>query len=57
LGRDHTVMLIEHNMGIVMSISHTITVMSRGRILVEGRPDEVRADVRVRAAYLGEEAA
>lgn len=56
LGRDHTVMLIEHNMGIVMSISHTITVMSRGQVLVEGKPDEVRADARVRAAYLGEAA-
>ncbi len=54
LGRDHTVMLIEHNMGIVMSISDTVTVMSRGKVLVEGRPDAVRADERVRAAYLGE---
>jgi branched-chain amino acid transport system ATP-binding protein len=39
-----------------MSISHTITVMSRGQVLVEGKPDEVRADARVRAAYLGEAA-
>ncbi len=54
LGKDHTVMLIEHNMGIVMSISDTITVMSRGQILVEGKPEAVRADERVRAAYLGE---
>ncbi|MBN2752824.1 MAG: ABC transporter ATP-binding protein [Rhodospirillaceae bacterium] len=53
LGKDHTVMLIEHNMGIVMSISDTITVMSRGQILVEGKPDVVRADERVRTAYLG----
>lgn len=57
LGKDHTVMLIEHNMSIVMTISDTITVMSRGQILVEGKPDEVRADERVRAAYLGEAAA
>ncbi len=57
LGKDHTVMLIEHNMSIVMTISDTITVMSRGRILVEGKPDAVRADERVRAAYLGEAAA
>jgi branched-chain amino acid transport system ATP-binding protein len=54
LGRDHTVMLIEHNMSIVMSISDAVTVMSRGRVLVEGKPDAVRADARVRAAYLGE---
>lgn len=54
LGRDHTVLLIEHNMSIVMSISDTITVMNRGRILVEGAPETVRADERVRTAYLGE---
>lgn len=54
LGKDHTVMLIEHNMSIVMSISDTITVMSRGSILTEGAPQEVREDERVRSAYLGE---
>lgn len=56
LGQDHTIMLIEHNMSIVMSISSTITVMHQGRILVEGRPKEIQADERVRAAYLGEAA-
>ncbi|GAB3442334.1 ABC transporter ATP-binding protein [Insolitispirillum peregrinum] len=55
LGKEHTVMLIEHNMSIVMSISDTITVMSRGQILVEGPPAVVRQDERVRSAYLGEE--
>ena len=54
LGRDYTVMLIEHNMGIVMSISDTITVMHQGKVLVEGDPRTVRNDPRVRAAYLGE---
>jgi len=56
LGKDHTVMLIEHNMSIVMSISDTITVMNRGQVLVEGPPETVRADERVRTAYLGEAA-
>ena len=50
---DHTVVLIEHNMGIVMDISDTITVMQQGRVLVEGKPDDIRRDERVRTAYLG----
>ncbi len=50
---DHTVVLIEHNMGIVMDISDTVTVMQQGRILVEGKPDAIRNDPRVRSAYLG----
>jgi branched-chain amino acid transport system ATP-binding protein len=50
---DYTVVLIEHNMGIVMDISDTITVMQQGRVLVEGRPDDIRGDERVRRAYLG----
>jgi len=54
LGKELTVMLIEHNMRMVMSISDRITVMHQGRILVEGTPEQVRSDDRVRAAYLGE---
>ncbi|WP_333904626.1 ATP-binding cassette domain-containing protein, partial [Achromobacter insolitus] len=50
---DHTVVLIEHNMNIVMDISDTITVMQQGRVLVEGTPHAIRNDERVRAAYLG----
>lgn len=53
LGQDHTVLFIEHNMNIVMSISHTITVMQGGRVLTEGPPDMVRDDPEVRRAYLG----
>ena len=56
LGKDYGVMLIEHNMNIVMSISDVVTVMSRGSVLVEGKPELVRADKRVREAYLGEAA-
>lgn len=47
------ILLIEHNMDIVMGISDTITVMQLGRVLVEGSPDAIRNDERVRAAYLG----
>lgn len=53
LAADHTVLLIEHNMNIVMDISDTITVMQQGRVLVEGAPAAIRDDPRVRAAYLG----
>ncbi|MBC7416335.1 MAG: ABC transporter ATP-binding protein [Herminiimonas sp.] len=47
------VVLIEHNMEIVMDISDTITVMQLGQVLVEGKPDAIRKDERVRRAYLG----
>ena len=50
---EHTVVLIEHNMNIVMDISDTVTVMQLGRVLAEGMPHDIRSDDRVRAAYLG----
>ncbi|WP_454688766.1 ABC transporter ATP-binding protein [Achromobacter aloeverae] len=53
LAADHTVLLIEHNMNIVMDISDTVTVMQQGRVLVEGTPSAIRDDDRVRSAYLG----
>ena len=48
-----TILLIEHNMPVVMSLAHRITVMERGRILAEGTADAVQADRRVQEAYLG----
>ena len=53
LGGDHTVLFIEHNMGIVMNISDQVTVMRLGRKLVEGTPAIVRNDPEVQRAYLG----
>jgi len=53
LRKDLTVVLIEHNMGIVMDISDVITVMQSGKVLVEGPPASVKSDERVRQAYLG----
>jgi branched-chain amino acid transport system ATP-binding protein len=47
------VLLVEHDMGLVMRICTTINVLDFGSVLMVGSPAEVRADERVRAAYLG----
>jgi branched-chain amino acid transport system ATP-binding protein len=50
-----TVLFVEHNMRVVLSLAHRITVLDRGRLLAEGSPAEIAADVAVRDAYLGKE--
>ncbi len=50
-----TVLLVEHDMGVVMDISDKVIVLDFGRVLAEGTPDEVRANEDVAAAYLGGE--
>jgi branched-chain amino acid transport system ATP-binding protein len=51
--RGITFLLIEHDMDMVMSLCDPVIVMSEGRRLMQGRPDEVQRDPRVLEAYLG----
>ncbi|MYA53502.1 MAG: ABC transporter ATP-binding protein [Dehalococcoidia bacterium] len=48
-----TIVFVEHNMDVVMDISDWVVVMAQGRILTEGRPEEVVANEEVIDAYLG----
>ena len=54
LPREVTVLLIEHDMDLVFSFADRISVLVAGAMLVEGPPDEVARDPRVKAVYLGE---
>jgi branched-chain amino acid transport system ATP-binding protein len=50
---DRTVLMVEHNLSVVANLSHTITVLTRGRVLAEGNYDTVSANPEVREAYMG----
>jgi branched-chain amino acid transport system ATP-binding protein len=50
------VLLIDHNMSLIMDVCDRIQVLDQGETLAEGTPDEIRANLDVAAAYLGESA-
>lgn len=53
LASDVTVLLIEHDIGLVMSLSDHVIVMHQGQVLAEGSPTEVRSNPAVQTAYFG----
>jgi neutral amino acid transport system ATP-binding protein len=48
-----TFLIVEHNMDVVMRLSHSVIVMAHGEVILQGPPDQVRTDHRVLDAYLG----
>ncbi|MCC6183974.1 MAG: ABC transporter ATP-binding protein, partial [Microthrixaceae bacterium] len=50
---DASVLIIEHDMPLIMSMSDRIYCLESGRVIAEGRPDDVRSDPAVVASYLG----
>jgi len=53
LAKDLTIVVIEHDMNIVLSISDHIAVLHQGRVIAEGNPEEIRQNDEVQEAYLG----
>jgi branched-chain amino acid transport system ATP-binding protein len=54
--RGATIAMIEHDMGMVMGLSHRICVLNFGEKIADGTPQEIRDDPAVQAAYLGQPA-
>lgn len=53
LAKDLTIVVIEHDMNVVLSISDHIAVLHQGRVIAEGTPDQIKQNDEVQEAYLG----
>ena len=53
LGKDLTLVVIEHDMDVALRVAQRVTMMHDGRVIVEGTPDEIRANELVHDLYLG----
>ncbi|MCE8547976.1 ABC transporter ATP-binding protein [Ruegeria pomeroyi] len=52
---NRTLVIVEHDMGVVFSLADRISVLVRGHVIATGKPDDIRKDPRVQEAYLGAE--
>ena len=53
IARSRTMIIIDHDMDAIFELAEQITVLREGSVLVEGTPDEIRANAAVQEAYLG----
>lgn len=53
VAKGRTILMVEHNLGVVSTLCNTITVLQRGGVLTEGTYEEVSSDPRVKEAYMG----
>jgi len=54
MGKERTVLLVEHRMDVVMKLAHRIIVMARGVVIADGTPNEIRRNELVQKVYLKE---
>ncbi|HSW24930.1 MAG TPA: ABC transporter ATP-binding protein, partial [Burkholderiaceae bacterium] len=54
--RGLTLLFTEHDMEVVFGAAHRIAVLHQGRLIAQGAPEVIRADIEVRRVYLGERA-